>query len=215
MSSVTFQVLSGLEQGRMYQLPTPVSIGREEENTLRLNDERVSRFHAKVQEENGCVILTDLESTNGTRVNGLPIQMRVLQFGDQIQLGKSLLVYGSPEQLDAQAASRTGDSLERPTRRYQPGDSDLDPGDFQAADSYFPHGPPPPPQGLRPLQVAQLSDLLTYVHGQLLQTFEQARQSDPEADHREMNLPWGDWQKLLQLDLVVAQYLRKLSDPNE
>ena len=63
-------------------LPMPVSIGREEGNVLRLNDERVSRFHAKVQLDGNDVILTDLESTNGLRVNGDPVQIRRLQAGD-------------------------------------------------------------------------------------------------------------------------------------
>ena len=70
-ASVTFQVLEGIDRGRIYrEVAIPVSIGREEGNALRLNDERVSRFHAKVQLDGDDYILTDLESTNGTRVNG-------------------------------------------------------------------------------------------------------------------------------------------------
>lgn len=215
MAAVTFQVLSGMEQGRTYHLTTPISIGREEENTLRLNDERVSRFHAKIQEEKGCIILADLESTNGTRVNGLPVQIRVLQVGDQVLLGKSLLLFGSPEQIEADAASRTEDSLDRPTRQQVASDAGLDSSGFQAANMYFPHGPPPIPQGLRPLQTAQLSDLLTYLHGQLLQVMEQAHQLGHEPEQREMALMWNDWQKLVQVDLSLAQYLRKLAEPQD
>jgi len=77
MPLVTFRVLEGIDKGRIFRdLPTPVTVGREEGNMLRLNDERVSRFHAKVQYDNNEVILTDLESTNGTRVNGNVIQIR-------------------------------------------------------------------------------------------------------------------------------------------
>src|SRR5262249_23221861 len=48
MTKVTFQVLEGIDKGRVFRdLTTPVTIGREEGNLLRLNDERVSRFHAK------------------------------------------------------------------------------------------------------------------------------------------------------------------------
>ncbi len=80
MPSVTFQVLEGIDKGRAFrELPTPVTIGREEGNVLRLNDERVSRFHAKVQADSGEIILTDLESTNGTRVNGNVVQIRRLR----------------------------------------------------------------------------------------------------------------------------------------
>ena len=48
--TVTFQVLEGIDKGRIFRdLEIPVTIGREEGNVLRLNDERISRFHAKVQ----------------------------------------------------------------------------------------------------------------------------------------------------------------------
>ena len=54
MRTVTFLVLEGVDKGRVYRdLPIPVTIGREEGNGLRLNDERVSRYHAKVQMEDG------------------------------------------------------------------------------------------------------------------------------------------------------------------
>ena len=51
-------------------VPTPLTIGREEGNPIQLNDERISRFHLKIQEDEGKLVLTDLESTNGTKVNG-------------------------------------------------------------------------------------------------------------------------------------------------
>src|SRR5438132_1414374 len=68
--TVTFQVVDGVDKGRVFRgLPVPLTIGREEGNILRLNDERVSRFHAKVQQDGNDLILTDLESTHVTRVN--------------------------------------------------------------------------------------------------------------------------------------------------
>src|SRR4029077_2082417 len=98
---VTFQVLDGVDKGRVFQdLPLPLTIGREEGNQLRLNDERVSRFHAKVQQDTGDLILTDLESTNGTRVNGHVVQIRRLRVGDRITLGRSLLLFGSDDEIN-------------------------------------------------------------------------------------------------------------------
>ena len=88
MPAVTFQVLEGIDKGRIFRdLTTPVTIGREEGNVLRLNDERVSRFHAKVQFDNNEIIITDLDSTNGTRVNGVGIASAELAHGDRIQAG--------------------------------------------------------------------------------------------------------------------------------
>ena len=54
MTTVTFLVLEGVDKGRVFRdLPIPVTIGREEGNVLRLNDERVSRYHAKIQHDEG------------------------------------------------------------------------------------------------------------------------------------------------------------------
>src|SRR5215218_5921351 len=106
MRTVTFLVLEGVDKGRVYKdLPIPVTIGREEGNGLRLNDERVSRFHAKVQVEDGDIILTDLDSTNGTRVNGTAIQIRRLRAGDQVSIGRTMLLFGTMEEI---AARRNG-----------------------------------------------------------------------------------------------------------
>src|SRR5436305_9069488 len=106
MQTVTFQVLEGVDKGRIYRdLPIPVTIGREEGNLLRLNDERVSRFHAKIQFDNGDVILTDLDSTNGTRINGNPVQIRRLKPGDRVGLGRSVLIFGSNEEISARIAA--------------------------------------------------------------------------------------------------------------
>ena len=50
MALVTLRVLDGADRGRVFQnLATPVTIGREEGNSVQLNDERISRFHLKIQ----------------------------------------------------------------------------------------------------------------------------------------------------------------------
>src|SRR3954471_22008034 len=115
MPLVTFQVLEGIDKGRVYRdLPTPVTIGREEGNLLRLNDERVSRFHAKVQFDNGEIILTDLESTNGTRVNGNVVQIRRLKAGDRIGVGRSLILFGSEKEIRERMETLSGASASVP-----------------------------------------------------------------------------------------------------
>src|SRR5207248_10139463 len=117
MPLITFEVLEGIDKGRVFrELPTPVTIGREEGNMLRLNDERVSRFHAKIQLDNGEVILTDLESTNGTRVNGHVVQIRRLRPGDRVGIGRSLLLFGSEQEISARMTA-----LNCITSQAQPG----------------------------------------------------------------------------------------------
>src|SRR6202165_5339713 len=113
MAKVTFQVLEGIDKGRIFRdLATPVTIGREEGNLLRLNDERVSRFHAKVQVDSDDFIITDLESTNGTRVNGTVVQIRRLRFGDRVCVGRSLLLFGSHEQIAIRIANAKAEGVQ-------------------------------------------------------------------------------------------------------
>src|SRR5262245_7439386 len=109
MPQVTLQVPEGIDKGRVYRdLQVPVTIGREEGNIVRLNDERVSRFHAKVQVDNNEIILTDLDSTNGTRVNNNVIQIRRLRPGDRVGIGRSLLLFGSEQEIAARWAVLSG-----------------------------------------------------------------------------------------------------------
>ena len=102
-------------------IDTPVTIGREEGNVVQLNDDRVSRFHLKIQEDQERLVLTDLESTNGTKVNGEDIQLRILRHGDMICVGRSILLFGSPNEIEDRVATMRGDvELEKT-------------GDFEAA----------------------------------------------------------------------------------
>ena len=81
------------------QLATPISLGREEGNVVRLNDERVSRFHLKIHENEGTVIATDLDSTNGTCINGELVHIWEIKPGDMITMGRSILLVGSRDEI--------------------------------------------------------------------------------------------------------------------
>jgi hypothetical protein len=72
-----------------------ITIGRAAECDLVLRDPRVSRRHARLQPRNGLLILTDLDSTNGTRVNGERIREVVLGIGDRIEVGGTEILVGS------------------------------------------------------------------------------------------------------------------------
>ena len=100
MALVTLRVLDGADRGRVFtQVATPVTVGREEGNAVQLNDERVSRFHLKLQEDQDKIVLTDLESTNGTKVNGENVQLWILRPGDVISVGRTVLLFGSREEI--------------------------------------------------------------------------------------------------------------------
>src|SRR5687768_15216983 len=179
MRTVTFLVLEGVDKGRVYKdLPIPVTIGREEGNGLRLNDERVSRFHAKVQMEDGDIILTDLDSTNGTRVNGTAVQIRRLRPGDQVSIGRSMLLFGTMEEIAARKAAVPvnnvggqvqtirADELQAASGRVSVGDSQrtVGPAPGPAGWTAFDDDVPPLPQKLTPSQAARLAEIFDYLH---------------------------------------------------
>ncbi|MGL4513519.1 MAG: ATP-binding protein [Lacipirellulaceae bacterium] len=95
-------VIQGRDQGHRYQLDSPeVSIGRVGDNTIQLHDTEVSRKHAVLQESGGGYVLRDLNSSNGTHVNGKPVRERRLMSGDQLQMGRTLLLFtGSQDSLE-------------------------------------------------------------------------------------------------------------------
>src|SRR5262244_3290850 len=68
------------------------TIGRKEGNTIRLTERNVSRKHARIVKANGSVVVEDLDSYNGVKVNGTRIQGRVaVNESDRIQIGDYLL----------------------------------------------------------------------------------------------------------------------------
>lgn len=70
-----------------------ITIGRKPENDIQVDNLAVSGFHAAVTREGNDVVLEDLNSTNGTVVNGRVIQKCVLKNFDVVELGKHKLKY--------------------------------------------------------------------------------------------------------------------------
>lgn len=87
--------LIDIVSNRSYDLATNrVLIGRETSNDIILNDLNVSRQHAQIAfEPQGVWVVTDLGSTNGTLVNGMPVTRRGLADGDRITLGMTEFVF--------------------------------------------------------------------------------------------------------------------------
>ena len=71
----------------------PVVIGRLPECEVVLGDPNVSRRHAELRRMGDAVVVTDLGSTNGTRVNGVPIREQHLASGDEITVGSTTIVF--------------------------------------------------------------------------------------------------------------------------
>ncbi|MBA4066858.1 MAG: FHA domain-containing protein [Isosphaera sp.] len=230
MRTVTFLVLEGVDKGRVYKdLPIPVTIGREEGNGLRLNDERVSRFHAKVQVEDGDIILTDLDSTNGTRVNGTAVQIRRLRAGDQVSIGRTMLLFGTMEEIAARRAvaapANTGGQAQTiraeelaaaagrgaaPPPAVPANDRTVGPGG-PANWTAFDDDIPPLPQKLTPAQAARLAEILDYLHRGLTTAVENI---DANEDGTEVRIGFGEWQTIQAVQMLLARYGRSIADPD-
>ena len=88
------ELVSGSETGRIIRLTPPsLVIGRGAEADLRLTDTGVSRRHAEIQVDGENVILVDLQSTNGTAVNGRMVHSTPLNDGDRISVGTTVMVF--------------------------------------------------------------------------------------------------------------------------
>ncbi len=82
-----------------YDLPEgDTSLGRADENDIVLSGDMVSRQHARLRVQNGRVEVEDLESRNGTKVNGLAVEAAIaLKPGDTITVGENTLLIRQPE----------------------------------------------------------------------------------------------------------------------
>ena len=231
MASVTLQVLDGADRGAVFDaLETPITIGREEGNTIQLNDERISRFHVKIQEDQEKLVLTDLESTNGTRVNGLDTQLRILQVGDLIAVGRSTLLYGTREAIaervellrelgeraptDAMVEKATGPLEAEPENGEESIAVDLHWGSDSMGFPGTLHlpGAPDLPEGMSPAQAAQVAEVLEYFHARTRSLLHGAIAPDgdqPVAIERER------WHELVDLQSQIAQYLRRVGGGSE
>ena len=70
-----------------------ITIGRADSNHFCLQDPEVSRQHCSIQQAEGRYELTDLDSHNGTFVNGIPIRRKALEHGDAIRAGRTELLF--------------------------------------------------------------------------------------------------------------------------
>ncbi len=226
MARVTMSVLEGLERGHVFRnLQTPVTIGREEVNDIQLNDERISRLHAKLQEDQGRIIFTDLNSTNGSRVNGHPVQLRILRPGDHLQLGRCTLLFGSEEEIAARA-KELGVTvaallpLEGPPTRSVPA-SGMPDAEFSLADNLnsdhlmaplFFGERPPLPSNLTTPQRARLADVLACIHEQLQNVIQDS--SSRDAADGVIDVAWERFQNLLLLHRDLATWLQAVANPD-
>ncbi|MCA9230488.1 MAG: FHA domain-containing protein [Planctomycetales bacterium] len=222
MNQITLRVLDGADRGQVFDgLSPPITIGREEGNSVQLNDERISRFHIKIQEDQEKLVLTDLESTNGTRVNGEDTHLRILRYGDVISVGRSVLLYGTRDQIAGRLEELRNDGLSGSDQLctgelVERADSgslsfELRLGSSEDLQSTL-HIPLPPelPSELSAGQAAQVSELLEYLHLRTRQLVQSGVVND--KDER-VTISLAQWQDILDIQSQLAEYLRMVGDP--
>jgi hypothetical protein len=216
MQTITLRVVTGADRGRVYpELRPPITIGREEGNSVQVNDERVSRYHVKIQEDDGRLVVTDLDSTNGTRVNGHPCSLKILRYGDTISIGRTVLIVGTREQV----ASWFNDS---PTRSLDgnvaaPAADDQEDLEFSTHVSQMQGSSrsdqrldPILPRGLSPGQAAELRELLDHLHEGMRGVFDSAT-VDEQAGR--VTMDFRCWHSLIRTQTELAQMIRAIEDP--
>lgn len=96
---LVLSIIQGQSKGKKFELPDhePQLIGRSSE-AIQFDDNAISRRHAELTPDDGLWYIRDLDSQNGTYVNGTRIRDRTrLRAGDQIRVGQTLLVFGQTE----------------------------------------------------------------------------------------------------------------------
>ena len=89
-----FVVVYGANLGKAYYLQQPEQIvGRSLTCDIQLDEDSVSRAHARIAVEHQVTTVCDLDSTNGVFVNGHRVQRATLKDGDRLHLGETVLKY--------------------------------------------------------------------------------------------------------------------------
>lgn len=111
--TITFTIMSGNEVdfGKIFTFNHDIiSLGRNKANHLVLEDPRVSKNHCRIEvmysEDLEQIIIKDLDSTNGTYVNGVAIKQSILKSGDKIEIGETVLRFGYNDEIEERYHSK-------------------------------------------------------------------------------------------------------------
>jgi signal transduction histidine kinase len=90
-------VIRGNDQGVRFELEELIlQLGRDSANAVQVHDSEVSRHHAELRRSDRDYAISDLNSSNGTFVNGRRVRQQTLASGDQVQVGGTLMLYTGP-----------------------------------------------------------------------------------------------------------------------
>jgi pSer/pThr/pTyr-binding forkhead associated (FHA) protein len=85
---------SGPDTGQSFRMSsTSARVGRSPDNDLILRDPATSGHHARLERRGSQFFIVDLGSTNGTLVNGEPVQEKELKHGDRVTIGQNAVKF--------------------------------------------------------------------------------------------------------------------------
>jgi pSer/pThr/pTyr-binding forkhead associated (FHA) protein len=106
MPELILEIVEGDDAGRKTQLAGTVEIGRDASTNLALDDDQASRRHARVSAQGEGAVVEDLGSTNGTYVNGQPIEgPRAVRPGDKIRVGLTVIELRTAQDVQRQPSA--------------------------------------------------------------------------------------------------------------
>jgi HD-GYP domain-containing protein (c-di-GMP phosphodiesterase class II)/pSer/pThr/pTyr-binding forkhead associated (FHA) protein len=93
MKAAHIEILTGPFQGQKHRFHSRATIGRKSDNLVCLLDAKASRTHARIYATKEGFLIEDLESSNGTYINGNKIESILLKSGDKIRIGFTELCF--------------------------------------------------------------------------------------------------------------------------
>ncbi|HMJ24888.1 MAG TPA: FHA domain-containing protein, partial [Pyrinomonadaceae bacterium] len=117
--------INGSLKGNTFALDEDqITIGRESASGVSLAHSSVSRRHCLIKRHGDEFVIADLDSFNGTFVNGVPVKEQILAHADQIKIGSIALLFLSDEGEDPSTSNLVqlddSDLLSRSTRQMRP-----------------------------------------------------------------------------------------------
>lgn len=105
----SIEVLNGVATGKKLAIPDSkqeVMIGRDSNADLIIDENVISRLHAKLERKWGGIVIVDLQSKNGTFVNNDRVEEKLLRDGDKVMLGTVKILYRNPKDVNLDVISQ-------------------------------------------------------------------------------------------------------------
>ena len=109
---VRVRIVEGPGSGTEFEIEQAAILGRLDSNDIPVHDPKASREHAKIYKQGLKYSVVDLNSSNGTFVNGDQITKKALEHGDRITIGKVTMLFENPDEEALKAAAPKRKSLD-------------------------------------------------------------------------------------------------------